>query len=199
MNCREFWDTMPEPGESAPGHALECPACAARLETMRNLSRRLHALGRECRGIEAPPRVERKLAAAFRVHNGVAPEGPSGLWVPVLTWVAATAIIVILATFLVRERRPEPAQRRATHRVELAVLEDPAESSIYTEEGFVPLPNAARIDPAEEVNLVRVELPRSAMIAVGYAVTADRASETVQAEVVLGADGMARAVKFLEQ
>jgi hypothetical protein len=36
------------------------------------------------------------------------------------------------------------------------------------------------------------------MIALGYAVGEDRASEPVEAEVVLGADGLARAVRFLE-
>ena len=60
------------------------------------------------------------------------------------------------------------------------------------------MPNAARIEPNEDLNLVRVEVPRSAMIALGYAVSEDRASEPVEAEVVLGADGLARAVRFLE-
>jgi hypothetical protein len=60
------------------------------------------------------------------------------------------------------------------------------------------LPNAARIEPNEDLNVVRVEVPRSAMIALGYAVSEDRASESVEAEVVLGPDGLARAVRFLE-
>jgi hypothetical protein len=36
------------------------------------------------------------------------------------------------------------------------------------------------------------------MIALGFAVEEERESETVQADVVLGADGVARAVRFLE-
>jgi hypothetical protein len=37
------------------------------------------------------------------------------------------------------------------------------------------------------------------MIAMGYAVTADRADERVQADVVLGSDGLARAVRFVNE
>jgi hypothetical protein len=64
---------------------------------------------------------------------------------------------------------------------------------------FIPLPNAARLAPSEDVNLVRVEVPRSTMIALGYPVAADRAAELVQADVVLGSDGLARAVRFLDE
>jgi len=61
------------------------------------------------------------------------------------------------------------------------------------------LPNAARIAPNEDVNLVRVEVPRSAMIGLGFEVSAERAAEPVEAEVVLGSDGLARAVRFLDE
>ena len=48
------------------------------------------------------------------------------------------------------------------------------------------------------MNLVRVELPRSSMIALGFAFRAERESETVEADVMLGGDGVARAVRFLD-
>jgi hypothetical protein len=96
-----------------------------------------------------------------------------------------------------------PAHRTASSRVQLAAVEPPADFETLgdasdTESDFIPLPNAERIEPNEELNVVRVEVPRSAMIALGYAVGEDRASEPVEAEVVLGADGLARAVRFLE-
>jgi len=64
---------------------------------------------------------------------------------------------------------------------------------------FIPLPNADRLPQDEDMNVVRVEVPRSAMIALGYSVPADRASERVRAEVVMGSDGLARAVRFLDE
>ena len=66
-------------------------------------------------------------------------------------------------------------------------------------DGFIALPNAAQLTPDEEVDMVRVELPRSSMIALGYPVRADQASENVEADVVLGADGLARAVRFVDE
>jgi hypothetical protein len=49
------------------------------------------------------------------------------------------------------------------------------------------------------VNVVRVEMPRSAMLALGLEVSPERASELVAADVMLGPDGLARAVKFLDE
>ena len=63
---------------------------------------------------------------------------------------------------------------------------------------FVVLPTAAPVGPSDGWNLVRVQLPRSAMITAGLRVSADRAAELVQADVMLGADGQARAIRFLE-
>jgi hypothetical protein len=37
------------------------------------------------------------------------------------------------------------------------------------------------------------------MIALGYPVAADQGEEMVQADVVLGSDGLARAVRFLDE
>jgi hypothetical protein len=48
------------------------------------------------------------------------------------------------------------------------------------------------------VNLVRVAVPRSAMIALGFDVSTDRVEELVEADVMLGSNGTARAVRFLD-
>ena len=64
-------------------------------------------------------------------------------------------------------------------------------------EGFIHLPNAPRIDPNEDFNVVRVEVPGSAMIAMGIAMSEDRAAENVVADVALASDGTARAVRLV--
>jgi hypothetical protein len=43
-----------------------------------------------------------------------------------------------------------------------------------------------------------VEVPRSAMIALGFEVNPEQAWQPVQADVMLGADGLARAVRFID-
>jgi hypothetical protein len=207
MSCQEFWDTMPELG--APGappdaehreHLEECAACAALLGRQRVLETGLRAVAGVWSRVEAPARVEARLKAAFRGQAGLAVRRPaSRWWVPVVTWASAAAAVIALAMFLVRGREPStegaPPQRVARGSVELAALEWPAGDE--ADGDFIPLPNAAQVGPNEDVDLVRLEVPRSAMIALGFAVSADRASERVQAEVMLGADGLARAVRFL--
>jgi hypothetical protein len=200
MNCQEFWDTMPELAASGPGslHAGECARCAALLGQQAELARGLRAAAAESRGLEAPARLEFRLRNAYRSYNGIAVQ-PRRTWSGALTWASALAAVVAVALFLVRanQPQPQPAQHRVSSGVELAM--DSIDDSMDQDNGFIPLPNVARLEANEDVNLVRVQLPRSAMIAVGYAVSAERASEMVEAEVVLGPDGLAHAVRFLDE
>ncbi|MEO8369875.1 MAG: hypothetical protein ABI806_11800 [Candidatus Solibacter sp.] len=195
MNCQEFWNTLPELGDSqGHQHLDECPACAARIARHRELEAGFRALAVSARRVEAPARVESRLLKEFRRQSGSEAGRPARHWVPVLTWAAALAAMVALAVFLVRPREPE-AIRPAPHRgVELAMLQ-PQEDS----DGFIPLPNSAGVAAdGDEVNLVRMEVPRSAMIALGLDVSVERAEELVEADVMLGSNGIARAVRFLE-
>jgi hypothetical protein len=60
---------------------------------------------------------------------------------------------------------------------------------------FIPLGQYA---PAEEGHLVRVELPRSALASFGLPVNAEAAAGgRVKADVLLGEDGTARAIRFI--
>jgi hypothetical protein len=208
MNCQEFWNTMPELAHQAEDghfeHVRECAACAALLNRQRTLASGLRRLAADWRSVEAPARVESRLTAAFLGQAGLTVLRPATRWwVPVATWATAAVAVVALATFLARDRHVVPAHRTTSNRVELAAVEAPADLEMLgdfsgADNDFIPVPNAARIEPNEDLNLVRVEVPRSAMIALGYAVSEDRASEPVEAEVVLGADGLARAVRFLD-
>jgi hypothetical protein len=75
--------------------------------------------------------------------------------------------------------------------------DDADDDSSVLGEGFVRLPNAPRIEPDEQVDLVRAEVPGSDIIALGLAVSEDRASEPVLAEFAFGSDGMPRAVRVV--
>jgi anti-sigma factor RsiW len=195
MNCQEFWNTIPELGdlEGSP-HLTECPACAARMSRHRELAAGFRAVAAGFRRVEAPPRVEARLRSAFRRQTGSEKRAPSRRWIPAITWATAFAAMFALAAFLVLPRQPEAARPPAPRTIELAMLQPQADS-----EGFIPLPNSSGLAADEDdVNLVRVEVPRSAMIALGLDVSADRAEELVEADVMLGSNGMARAVRFLD-
>ena len=197
MNCQEFWNSSPELGDArSHPHLAECPACVARVARHSELQAGLRALAATVRRSEAPPRVEQRLLAEFRRQSGSGVRAPSRRWVPVLTWAAALAAMVTLAVFLVRPREPEAVRPPVRHAVEMAALVQVPQAD---SDGFIPLPNTAGVAADDdEVNLVRMEVPRSTMIALGIDIGAERAAELVEADVMLGSNGVARAVRFLD-
>jgi hypothetical protein len=62
---------------------------------------------------------------------------------------------------------------------------------------FIQLAEAGPYSQAEEAHLVRVELPRSALANFGLPVNAETAGGRVKADVLLGQDGVARAIRFV--
>ncbi|HXA51609.1 MAG TPA: hypothetical protein VNV86_14930 [Candidatus Acidoferrum sp.] len=198
MNCQEFWKTMPENGIAHP-HLRECAACAVRMRKQHELAAGLRTLAAHQARVEAPARVEAHLVAAFRAQAG-RPSGRGAVrgWIPVGTWAAALAAMIAIGVFVVRDRAPE-ARRNPAKRVELASTENGfTATDTAAEEGYLPLPGAAQLVPSDDVSVVHVELPRSAMMQVGIEVNPERAGETVRADVMVGSDGLARAVRFVD-
>ena len=62
---------------------------------------------------------------------------------------------------------------------------------------FLPLSYGATASLAEGGSMVRIDLPRSAMASFGLPVNMDRANERVKADVLLGMDGLAHAIRFV--
>jgi len=62
---------------------------------------------------------------------------------------------------------------------------------------FYPLMDDEDLDSSEVTQVVRVELPASALSAAGLPVSPEMSSVTVKADVALGYDGMARAIRFV--
>lgn len=61
---------------------------------------------------------------------------------------------------------------------------------------FIPLSGSSGL-AAESMQLVRVELPRSALVSFGLPMNVERADERVKADVLVGNDGVARAIRFV--
>jgi hypothetical protein len=62
---------------------------------------------------------------------------------------------------------------------------------------FLPVTYGGVANLADGGRMVRVELPRSAMASFGLPVNMDRANEKVKADVLLGVDGLAHAIRFV--
>ncbi|MBA3355814.1 MAG: hypothetical protein H0U18_07730 [Pyrinomonadaceae bacterium] len=63
---------------------------------------------------------------------------------------------------------------------------------------FLPLSYISPVNLQDGGQLVRVELPRSAMERFGLPVNMERYGERVKADVLVGADGLARAIRFVQ-
>jgi hypothetical protein len=71
-----------------------------------------------------------------------------------------------------------------------------ADREVFTE--FIPLGHGDYYSASVEAGQVlRVELPRSALSSIGMPVSADRAGERIKADVLVGEDGVARAIRFV--
>ena len=63
---------------------------------------------------------------------------------------------------------------------------------------FMPVGYASATTLQDGGQLVRVELPRSALVAFGLPMNVNRYEEKVKADVFFSADGMARAIRFVQ-
>ena len=166
---------------------------------------------------QAPPAVEQKLRKAFRARQNARVRVRG-----VVAGIAAAAVAAGLALiFRIPAQPPRPEARvvvpappatAAPAPVEVAVAprkvirrnasarRPQAEPLPATEVAtkFYPLPDADIFAPVEDATVIRVQLPRSAMRIVGLPVNEERAMERIRADVVLGQDGIARAVRFVQ-
>lgn len=156
-----------------------------------------HALRGLQNQFEVPPldpAKEEALLAAFDAH-WARPRRRLGRGV----WISATAASVAIAAALnwmvatsVRDRT-RPAQGSAVPVVPVAqgfglAQDDGAD--------FVPWPGAATLPQFESGALMRVDLPVSALPALGFAPPSSGPS-VVQADVIVGQDGLARAIRLV--
>jgi len=63
---------------------------------------------------------------------------------------------------------------------------------------FIPLSYMSAASLQEGGQIIRVQLPRSALANFGLPVNMDRYNEKVKADVLYGVDGMARAIRFVQ-
>ncbi|HEX7315215.1 MAG TPA: hypothetical protein VF297_14910 [Pyrinomonadaceae bacterium] len=98
----------------------------------------------------------------------------------------------------VRSRAPRPRATNVSYnprQTRPALATDARAQEVATE--FIPLVQAGPYTQSEEGHLVRVELPRSALASFGLPVNAEAAGDRVKADVLMGQDGIARAIRFV--
>jgi hypothetical protein len=137
---------------------------------------------------EAPLHVEEHLKAQFRRQNR---RRHLAAWMPAFSVATAAGIALLLWVHEKPKPAPAPVVVAATLAV-APVAEEDADSSFY------PLPEAEALPAVENAMVVRVQLPVSSLQLMGVPVGEERADASVQAELLLGQDGLARAVRLAQ-
>ena len=107
-------------------------------------------------------------------------------WRPVLAMAAAVLLTVLAGWYLARRPMAEVGPSSKAPRSGQQVL--------YTD--FFPLSRRA-LDHDEPAQVVRIRLPRREMRRFGLPVTEEFERSPIEADVVIGPDGIARAVRFV--
>ena len=95
-------------------------------------------------------------------------------------------------------KRVYPRQVRpvSSRRADNASVANHVTKEIATD--FIPLSYMSAASLQEGGQIIRVQLPRSALANFGLPVNMDRYNEKVKADVLYGVDGMARAIRFVQ-
>jgi hypothetical protein len=126
----------------------------------------------------AAPAIRSVPPQSARTNSAAAPAPPS-----------PASVAVPLASALEPRSRAGRAAAAAQQSEQPEELEDLAD--------FIPLPYADDDTPLGAGELVRVRLSESALGLLGFPVSDDSAAEPVTADVVIGEDGVARAIRFV--
>jgi hypothetical protein len=203
-------------------HVRTCPTCAALCDKERALSAALRRLAQTA--VVPPPNVasERWLLAKFDTRNSA---NRTHRWRWTRPALSAAAIICVAVGIWILMRsvsyRPHEPMPMASVAAEPALAKSPSDEripsqppvvagtlhrrsrsirrqlSVNAPTDFVPWPGAAARPPFESGELVRIDLPASVLPSLGLWSPA-APDAVVQADVVIGQDGYARAVRLAQ-
>ena len=149
------------------------------------LTKALRAVAEDDAAMAASPDVEARLRAEVRQIRREERRPRTITW---LSLAAALAIVVAGSIWWASRHRQAPTS-----------IEGPENASISEiKSDFMPLPYSSV--PTPSVRMVRLEVPRQALASFGLAsleAVSDSGTATVTADVLVGDDGLARAVRFV--
>jgi hypothetical protein len=209
-------------------HAEGCLACARQLDHVRKLSAALRALGRADESKRAGEHLEAELLGAFRAQAQWRSRRSRLRWWMAAAAVVALALAAGIGWRGAREpsggqaakplrfaapvvsgasqappaaKPSRPAEKRAVQPVRtvprgpvLLARERPEELT-----GFLPLPYADPQAPLGSGEVVRIRLSESSLALLGVPVSEGAGSRPITADVVVGEDGVARAIRFVSE
>lgn len=211
MNCEEFaslgldatMDAVRQDFDAAREHLRTCPHCAALYESWQGLNDGLRELAQATAGGSSPSRVEMRLRQEFRtIHKTDKNRGRAILAGWLLA--AATLILVGSSMFVWRQQHGVNTAKKSfapkQAAVETAANGPELGGTLIAEsdgEQFALIPGAI---PAlqDETSVVRVEMQRGSLGALGLTVNEEHANDLVQVDLLVGADGQPQGYRLPE-
>jgi hypothetical protein len=221
MNCEEFATAGLDLGfagidgvlqKAAREHLRECPHCAALHENWLSLREDLRVLGAETAELEAPARVEMRLRQEFRTKHKTVKTRRAAL---VLGWSLAAAVaLFFVVTWANWYMHRGPSFASST---QPALVHTPAAKGNAGTSSEVSLPAGSELNdvivasngsgdftllpgsmpPApEDATVVRVQMQRAALGALGLTVNEEHAGDWIQVDLLVGDDGLPQAVRL---
>jgi hypothetical protein len=211
-----------EPLDAAEQALLErhleiCADCRLALANQRMLSAGLAVLAES----DGRPPAELKAALMAEVRREVRRHGRVRKW----PWVAAAAAALFAGAYLVTphfarpdnppvvklappslapageiQRVARPAVQVKLKRRHRATVPRPSQAEEAPGEvatDFFAIPYTEPLRPEERADVFRVEVPRASMAAFGLPVAGGRLDSAIAADVVVGEDGVTRAIRFI--
>lgn len=214
MTCEEFelagldLETIQEDDpvhSAAREHLRSCPRCAALHESWQTLRADLHAVGAETQEAEAPARVEMRLRQEFRTRHKTMKARRAAVYAG---WTLAAAAVVLAAVSWINWRHENgkgttesagnSAQGVNTNRTTPAGPELGETIVASNEAGeFTLLPGSLPGMPGD-ATVVRVQMQRGALGALGLTVNEERAADLIQVDLLVGDDGQPQALRLAQ-
>ncbi len=214
MTCEEFelagldLETMQEDDavhSAAREHLRSCPRCAALHENWQTLRADLRAVGAETQKAEAPARVEMRLRQEFRTRHKTLKVRRAAVYAG---WTLAAAAVVLAAVSWVNWRHGNgqgstasavnSAQNLNMNKTKPAGPEL-GEAIVASNDGgeFTLLPGSLP-GMLGDATVVRVQMQRGALGALGLTVNEERAADLIQVDLLVGDDGQPQALRLAE-
>jgi len=207
MTCREHTAELVECARRGSGAGVElaqhltgCPACAERWQTERGLAEEFRSMRLMAIGAASATRAARQRAvmAEFDFRQAAFRKPAVSKW----AWTLAAAAALVCAVFIGHEfgvharPRSSPATpvRTLPHRQNI-IYEASMDASELSGDDFVAVPYTPPLAQGEMVRVVRADLYPEALTSMGIDVD-PAADQSIPAEVVVGEDGLPRAVRI---
>jgi predicted anti-sigma-YlaC factor YlaD len=227
MDCMQFREVLHElerPGaesdalcERALAHAESCSDCAAQLTEMESLSFSLRQLAEESAEAQAPARLETLLLAEFRREKSAT--ASRGVRWQLAAFAIAAAVLLALGLSLHRQHLVTPAgvnsaqssvptvttapDNSAATKTSAAAADASTQAAVADDTeyatAYMPLPYAYDPSELEGGAVVRVVLPRAALVSYGLPVEGMGVRDQVTADMVISQDGTPQAIRLVAQ